>query len=47
MIEICPSILSANFLNLKEDIKILEEAEVEMLHFDVMDGCFVPSLFIA
>ena len=44
MIEICPSILSANFLNLKEDIKILEEAEVEMLHFDVMDGCFVPSL---
>lgn len=44
MVKICPSILSADFLNLKEEIKILEEAEIEMLHFDVMDGYFVPNL---
>ena len=44
MVKICPSILSADFLNLKEEIKILEEAKMEMLHFDVMDGYFVPNL---
>ncbi len=44
MIKICPSILSADFLNLKEKIKLLEKAKIEMLHFDVMDGYFVPNL---
>ena len=44
MIKICPSILSADFLNLKEEIKLLEKAKIEVLHFDVMDGYFVPNL---
>lgn len=44
MIKICPSILSADFLNLKKELKFLEESEIEMLHFDVMDGYFVPNL---
>ena len=44
MVRICPSILSADFLNLKEEIKLLEKAKIEVLHFDVMDGYFVPNL---
>jgi len=41
---ISPSILSANFTRLKEDINIVEELGVERLHIDVMDGHFVPNL---
>ena len=41
---ISPSLLSANFTQLKEDIKIVEEAGVNRLHLDVMDGHFVPNL---
>ena len=41
---ISPSLLSANFINLKEDIKIAEDLGVERLHLDVMDGHFVPNL---
>lgn len=43
-IEICPSILSADFLNLKESLKLLEQKNIKILHFDVMDGNFVPNI---
>ena len=41
---ISPSLLSANFTRLKEDIKVVENAGVSRLHLDVMDGHFVPNL---
>lgn len=46
MRKIYPSLLSANFLNLKEEISQLEAAQVDGLHFDVMDGLFVPNISI-
>ncbi len=39
-----PSILSADFMRLGEQIREVEEAGVPYLHFDVMDGIFVPSI---
>ena len=44
MVLIAPSLLSADFSMLKEEIKALEKAGADMIHLDVMDGHFVDNL---
>jgi ribulose-phosphate 3-epimerase len=41
---IAPSLLSANFLNLENDIRMLNKSEADWIHLDVMDGKFVPNI---
>ncbi len=41
---VSPSLLSADFLNLKSDIEMINDSEADWLHLDIMDGVFVPNI---
>jgi ribulose-phosphate 3-epimerase len=44
MIKISPSILAGDFLHLEDEIKKLEKSKVDYVHYDIMDGHFVPNI---
>ena len=43
-IQIAPSLLAADFASLEKDVQRMVQHQVEYLHYDIMDGHFVPNL---
>lgn len=41
---IAPSILTANFLRLEDEISMLNRSKADWIHLDIMDGVFVPNI---
>jgi ribulose-phosphate 3-epimerase len=41
---IAPSLLSADFAHLGRDLEMIQQSQADMIHLDVMDGCFVPNI---
>lgn len=41
---ICPSLMCADFSNIKQEVQALDQADIDIFHMDVMDGNFVPNM---
>lgn len=41
---VSPSLLSANFLDLRSEVEMINQSEADWLHMDIMDGVFVPNI---
>ena len=41
---VSPSLLAADFLNLKDEIEMINNSQADWLHMDIMDGVFVPNI---
>ena len=42
--KVSPSLLAADFLDLREDINMINQSDADWLHLDIMDGIFVPNI---